>query len=554
VRDTAGALCLTGVAVLCALSVGDVPPFQTGGVDAPLALHAELLPAVLLIVAATWWLIVAGLGRPLSLVVVGVAWMAGALAVLSSWPDAFDAVLLAAAPLGVAGCVLALSARSSRIIAATVFGAVAAAVVHALAYQPLADPACWVTCVQVHAPLADVLGARPALGLAVVIEALAGLLAVVAATRAYASRVLRVSVAVAAAMFVAADAIPWSRWGSLDITHLDDDLRTGAVVVVLVATIGQTARLRRIRGDVLDLARRLDQTAPSADVLSPSGAGGVRAVHVAVPGEQRWVDLTGADVTDDGGTAVLVTSADNEPALRLLPATDTPATDIAELLTPVSRLVLENARLDALSRARLLAIRTSQRRIVARADNERHRIERDLHDGAQQRLVGVSLHLAATQAAVSSGAICAAEDDVRAALTSLRQVVRRELYGTLVAEGLVAAVEDLAQRSAIAIDLDIDLPSLPQLSPSVERAAYELVTASVDNVHLHTNVDRVRVHIGRDGAGLLVSVCDDGSGGATWGPGLVAVADRVGAGGGTMTLVSEPGVGTTVTARWPCAS
>jgi signal transduction histidine kinase len=552
VGDIAGALCLTGVAVLCVLSVGDVAPFATGGVEAPLALHAELLPGVLLLVGATWWLVVAGLGRPLALVVVGLAWLVNALAPLSFGPDAFDGVLLAAAPLAIAGCLLALGAGPVRVIAGAVLAVVAAAVLHALAYQPLADPACWATCVQVPAPLADALGARPALGFAVGVEALAGLLVLLAAARANGSRAVRAGVAVAAAAFVAADAIPWWRWGALDITHLDDQVRTAAVGLVLLATIGHAARLRRIRGDVVDLARRLDRTAATAEHLF--GTAGVRGVHVAVPGEERWVDLTGADVATDDGPALVLVGAGNEPALRILLAGETPDTDLAHLLTPVSRLLLDNARLDALSRARLVALRASQQRIVARADGERRRIERDLHDGAQQQLVGVALHLAATKAASPSEAIIAAEDDVRTALTSLRQIVRRDLYGALVAEGLVAAIEDFAECSAIAIDLDVDRSSVPLLSPSVERAAYELVTAGVDNVQQHTGLDRARVRIRRDGAGLLVSVEDDGPGGARWGPGLVAVGDRVGAAGGTMMLVSAPGAGTTVTARLPCGS
>jgi signal transduction histidine kinase len=166
-------------------------------------------------------------------------------------------------------------------------------------------------------------------------------------------------------------------------------------------------------------------------------------VHFAVPGEDRWVDAAGRDVVTAVPAVVLLTD-EHGPAVRLVGGA------VHELagLSASRRLALANARLTALASARLADVRAAQRRAVQRADTERRRIERDLHDGAQQTLVSAAFHLSAAAARLGGPAeLEAAQGDVAAALTRLRELVHGLVPAVLLEEGLRAALDDLAAEA-----------------------------------------------------------------------------------------------------------
>jgi signal transduction histidine kinase len=200
-----------------------------------------------------------------------------------------------------------------------------------------------------------------------------------------------------------------------------------------------------------------------------------------------------------------------------------------------------------LSREELAASRT---RVVAAADQARRRIERDLHDGTQQRLVSLVLDLRAAQAAVPPelpelrAQLARVADGLTGALEDLRELSRGIHPAVLSEGGLAPALKALARRSAVPVELEVEVPA--RLAEPVEVAAYYVVSETLANTakHAHASVIHVRVQAGDDR--LQLSVRDDGVGGATpgRGSGLVGLTDRVQALGGTITIHSPAGQGT----------
>jgi signal transduction histidine kinase len=200
-----------------------------------------------------------------------------------------------------------------------------------------------------------------------------------------------------------------------------------------------------------------------------------------------------------------------------------------------------------LSREELAASRT---RVVAAADQARRRIERDLHDGTQQRLVSLVLDLRAAQAAVPPelpelrAQLARVADGLTGALEDLRELSRGIHPAVLSEGGLAPALKALARRSAVPVELEVEIPA--RLAEPVEVAAYYVVSETLANTakHAHASVIHVRVQAGDDR--LQLSVRDDGVGGATpgRGSGLVGLTDRVHSLGGTITIHSPAGQGT----------
>jgi signal transduction histidine kinase len=199
------------------------------------------------------------------------------------------------------------------------------------------------------------------------------------------------------------------------------------------------------------------------------------------------------------------------------------------------------------SREELAASRT---RVVAAADQARRRIERDLHDGTQQRLVSLVLDLRAAQAAVPPelpelrAQLAKVADGLTGALEDLRELSRGIHPAVLSEGGLAPALKALARRSAVPVELEVEAPA--RLAEPVEVAAYYVVSEALANTakHAHASVIHVRVQAGDDR--LQLSVRDDGVGGAAAGrgSGLVGLTDRVQALGGTITIHSPAGQGT----------
>jgi signal transduction histidine kinase len=194
----------------------------------------------------------------------------------------------------------------------------------------------------------------------------------------------------------------------------------------------------------------------------------------------------------------------------------------------------------------------SRARIAAEGDRARHRIERDLHDGTQQRLVSLALDLRATEAVLPPE-----QQDVRAQLTRVAeglagalddlQEISRGIHPAILSEGgLGPALKALARRSAIPVELDVDVQ--PRLDAPIEVATYYLVSEALANAAKHAQASIVHVRARTDDACLHLSVRDDGVGGATagGGSGLIGLTDRVEALGGTIVVTSPTGQGTTL--------
>jgi signal transduction histidine kinase len=196
------------------------------------------------------------------------------------------------------------------------------------------------------------------------------------------------------------------------------------------------------------------------------------------------------------------------------------------------------------------ALTASRARIVATADATRRRIERDLHDGAQQRLVSLGLQLRAAQAEAPPGAdelvqrLEGAVSEVTGALEELHQIANG-LHPAVLSKGaLRPALRALARRSAVPVDLTVQAGG--RLPEPVEIAAYYAVSEALTNAAKHAHASAAEVEVATGSDVLHVRVCDDGRGGAglTGGSGLVGLKDRVEALGGRLSLHSPPGAGT----------
>jgi PAS domain S-box-containing protein len=235
--------------------------------------------------------------------------------------------------------------------------------------------------------------------------------------------------------------------------------------------------------------------------------------------------------------AVIVSSVDPEPFPE---GAERRIGDFAELVAQA----LANAE----ARAQLAA---SRARIVQAGDAERRRLERNLHDGAQQRLVSLSLTLRlAARRHGDDPELLRAGDELAQALEELRELARGIHPAVLTEYGLEAAVQALAARAPLPVELAVELGE--RLPPPVEAAAYYVVAEALTNVAKYAQADVARVHVFRSDSRAVVEVRDDGVGGAReTGSGLRGLADRVEALGGALRLDSPAGEGTTVLAQIP---
>lgn len=222
------------------------------------------------------------------------------------------------------------------------------------------------------------------------------------------------------------------------------------------------------------------------------------------------------------------------------------------------RLALEIASLQVELRRRLEELDTSRSRIVAVADEERRRLARDLHDGAQQRLVSIGLDLRHAQHALNGSAPPEVDRTLDGAVAELGNAIDdlRELAAGLrpasLDQGLGSALRELAARSPIPVEVR-DVPD--RFPRELEAAAYFIACEGLTNAVKHASADRVVLRFAREQHQLVVAISDDGSGGADArrGSGLLGLIDRARAHGGGLTIDSAPGTGTQLIARLPCA-
>jgi signal transduction histidine kinase len=212
---------------------------------------------------------------------------------------------------------------------------------------------------------------------------------------------------------------------------------------------------------------------------------------------------------------------------------------------------------DPVLTAQVTELRDARSRIIAAADAERRRIERDLHDGAQQRLVALALNLRMAEQRAANGDPSAAElvrqagEEANLALKELRDLARGIHPAILTNRGLPAALQDLASRATVPVEV-IATPD-ERLPDPVEAAAYFVVSECLANIGKHADATSATVSVEADDGHLAVAVADDGVGGASLGDGsgIQGLEDRVGALSGTLTVVSPPGEGTRVVATIP---
>jgi signal transduction histidine kinase len=248
-----------------------------------------------------------------------------------------------------------------------------------------------------------------------------------------------------------------------------------------------------------------------------------------------------------GGLVVLLTAA---PLTRGLGTMD----------AALARWLLSPPR-DQQLKERVTELEVSRERVVDAAEAERRRIERDLHDGAQQRLVAVAMELGRAKAKFSDDVDAAAalvdqaHAEAKAALIELRELVRGVHPPVLTDRGLDAALSGLATRCSVPVAVQVDVPVRPR--PAVEAVAYFTVAEALTNIAKHSRASQARVVVdgGPGPAGTLhIVVSDDGIGGAdAAGAGLSGLADRIAGVDGSLSVESPPGGPTIISAVIPCA-
>ena len=332
------------------------------------------------------------------------------------------------------------------------------------------------------------------------------------------------------------------------------------LAVVPAAIFAGLATIRRHRGPVGDLVIELRATRPDEIEPALARAIGDPTLKLALwlPHERRFVDRNGATVLveqDMPGRAVTLVGSEEEPVAAIVhDASLVEQRALLEAAGSAASLAFQNAQLQAKLRAQLAELRASRARIVAAGDAERKRLERDLHDGAQQRLLAAGLALQLVADDGRNGRLLGeAQAELQAALRELRELARGLHPAILAAQGLPAAVGSLADRAPVPVTVDVADARYPD---SVESAAYFVISEALANVAKHAHARSASVSAQRINGRLVVQVHDDGRGGANdrSGTGLQGLADRVGALNGCLTVTSSPGAGTTIRAEIPCVS
>jgi len=330
--------------------------------------------------------------------------------------------------------------------------------------------------------------------------------------------------------------------------------------VIPAAFLAGTLATRLSRGAIADLAVELGNGVPIGglrDALARALRDPTLRLAFPAPGGSGLVDAEGHPVAlhpDDGRRGIARLERDGEllAVLDYDPAIELEDPGRVTAVASVAGMALENERLAAQVRAQLTEVRASRARIVEAADAERRRIERDLHDGAQQRLVALAMRLEQQRGHVDGAGelIDSTTDELLRAIGEVRDLAHG-LHPTILTErGLAAAIDSLAERTPIPVHARV-LPD--RIEPEAEVAAYFVVAETVTNAVKHADATEVRVEASLDAEHLSVTVADDGRGGADprTGSGLQGLIDRVVAVGGSLTIDSPPGGGTTLRAIIP---
>ena len=339
------------------------------------------------------------------------------------------------------------------------------------------------------------------------------------------------------------------------------------VPLVLLAQSTTTMRARwRLARVVLDRNRASDlKLRPELLQQALADALGDPALRVAYPlGDGGCVDIDGRPIHPAvGATGRAVTQVEQAGELVALIEHDEALDEqklVVATVAEVADVAIENARMHARLRAQIEQVSMSRWRVSAAALNERRRIQQNLHDGAQQKFFAVLAllgHARDQLDADTQNGITQARDLVGQAHHELQNAVKclRELtqgiYPTALTEhGLAAAIEGIADTSPVPIEVDIPGTRWPE---HVETTAYFLIAEAITNTYRHAQASQVTARVRELAGWVRIEICDDGRGGGTFRPGggLGGMLDRVNTIGGSLTIDSEPGQGTTILAKLP---
>jgi signal transduction histidine kinase len=519
----------------------------------------------------------------------GLTWYAGNLRFLGN-PVAFAlGAWLAELPVAVLGHLVfafptgRLESRAERVLVGCLYGAILGlAALRTLALNPASQGSCGMTggargrctanaALLFHSPTASTIlnGLHDAVlaGLSVVVLGmLVGrwLKATPPARRTLAP-VLTVGAALVC-LFVAVDVAGVAR-ATPTVQHALYGAAQVGILALSFAFLAGLLQSRLAQIAVSRLVLELGQTPPPGRLQGAlATALGDPSVQLAYwwPDRQAFVDLEGKRVRLSGLAPQLTLTVLERGEERIGALVhDRHLNQEPELIQAVgaaASLALDNERLHAQLRAKLEEVEASRTRIVEATDAERRRIERDLHDGAQQRLVTMALQLGAVRARPSLSVdpdLASSLDDVTGelsrALADLRDLARGIHPAVLTDGGLRPALLSLAERSPVPAHV-AGAPS-ERLPPTVEATAYFIVSEALANAAKHAGACSVTITVARCDEHLEVGVVDDGVGGAdpARGSGLCGLADRAAAVRGTLSVESPPGGGTRVMARIPCA-
>ena len=325
-------------------------------------------------------------------------------------------------------------------------------------------------------------------------------------------------------------------------------------------------RARLARSAVADLFVELRDSPSPVDLRAALA----RALHDPslqlvywLPEFRSYADLEGQAVDlGELGAGRSVTLIDNEGAHVAALVHEPTLNDEPELLdgvTAAAAISLENARLHAELRARLEELKGSRARIVDAGQRERQRLERNLHDGAQQRLIALSLELGFLEEHLAddpeaSARLDQARQEIATSLEELRDVAHGIHPAVVTGHGLEIALEQLAARAPVPVRLEVKIEG--RLPERLEVAAFYLVSESLANIGKHANATSATVEVARTNGQLTIEVVDDGVGGADTerGSGMRGLADRVEALDGRLRVWSPSGGGTRLRAEIPCVS
>jgi signal transduction histidine kinase len=320
------------------------------------------------------------------------------------------------------------------------------------------------------------------------------------------------------------------------------------------ADVSQSRGVRSLVARLADLREPADLRDALADAL------GDPALRLAfwLPDQERYVDAGGAPMVAGDDRMITEIERDGRRIAAIVHDRELAEhTETVRAAGAAAALLLENQRLEAELRAHIAELRASRTRIVEAADTERRRVERNLHDGAQARLVVLTLNLRMGRAGVEDGTpaaalIDASIDEVRASLEELRELARGIHPPVLSERGLEPALRVLAARTPFPVQFVGGLRG--RLPEAVETAAYFVVSEALTNVAKYARAEHATVRVEREDGRLVLEVSDDGVGGATpaSGSGLRGLADRVAALDGELEIASPPGAGTRLRVRLPC--